>query len=162
MGRAARREQERAARRTPNPVPARGLPVSTSAPVPAGAPVMATSPRTGRPVSSDAIAAAIVTPADGPFRGRTDVTWREAADAPLCLLTPDMQNRRIIDQLLRAAGGVSKIDPDELRKLQGSLDVIWARVSRLPALAPGMSEWPRDGLSLQDIAEQNKHVVKPV
>ena len=41
MGRAARREQERAARRTPKPVPARGLPVSTSAPVPAGAHVAA-------------------------------------------------------------------------------------------------------------------------
>ena len=24
---------------------------------------------------------------------------------PLCLLTPDMQNRRIIDDLLRSAGG---------------------------------------------------------
>ena len=32
-------------------------------------PVIATSPRTGRPVSSDAIAAAIVTPADGPSFG---------------------------------------------------------------------------------------------
>jgi len=27
------------------------------------------------------------------------------ATVPLCLLTPDMQNRRIIDGLLRAAGG---------------------------------------------------------
>jgi DNA-binding transcriptional LysR family regulator len=27
------------------------------------------------------------------------------AQIPLCLLTPDMQNRRIIDQLLRGAGG---------------------------------------------------------
>ena len=39
----------------------------------------------------------LLTPADGPFAGRDQVTWREVAETPLCLLTPDMQNRRIID-----------------------------------------------------------------
>ena len=33
------------------------------------------------------------------------VSWAEAAKQPICLLTPDMQNRRIIDGLLRGAGG---------------------------------------------------------
>jgi DNA-binding transcriptional LysR family regulator len=32
------------------------------------------------------------------------VTWAEVARVPLCLLTPDMQNRRIIDGLLRSTG----------------------------------------------------------
>jgi DNA-binding transcriptional LysR family regulator len=32
------------------------------------------------------------------------VTWAEVGKVPLCLLTPDMQNRRIIEQLLRQAG----------------------------------------------------------
>ncbi len=32
------------------------------------------------------------------------VTWRQLADLPLALLTPDMQNRRIIDAALREAG----------------------------------------------------------
>src|SRR4029079_19001971 len=32
------------------------------------------------------------------------VTWAEVGKIPLCLLTPDMQNRRIIDGLLHAAG----------------------------------------------------------
>jgi DNA-binding transcriptional LysR family regulator len=36
---------------------------------------------------------------------RGSVTWAEVAQVPLCLLTPNMQNRRIIDQLLHAAGG---------------------------------------------------------
>ena len=36
------------------------------------------------------------------------MTWAEVAQVPLCLLTPDMQNRRIIDGLLRAAGGESE------------------------------------------------------
>jgi DNA-binding transcriptional LysR family regulator len=39
----------------------------------------------------------LLTPEDGPFRGRKNVTWREAADTPLCLLTADMQNRRILN-----------------------------------------------------------------
>ena len=38
------------------------------------------------------------------FANRDSITWREAAQLPLCLLTPDMQNRRIIDQHLDAAG----------------------------------------------------------
>ena len=32
------------------------------------------------------------------------ITWRQAADLPLCLLSPDMQNRRIIDAAFSAAG----------------------------------------------------------
>ena len=32
------------------------------------------------------------------------MTWAEVGKVPLCLLTPDMQNRRIIDGLLRSAG----------------------------------------------------------
>jgi len=32
------------------------------------------------------------------------VTWAEVGQLPLCLLTPDRQNRRIIEQLLRQAG----------------------------------------------------------
>ncbi len=35
---------------------------------------------------------------------RESITWREAAEFPLCLLTPDMQNRRIINQHLTEAG----------------------------------------------------------
>jgi DNA-binding transcriptional LysR family regulator len=39
----------------------------------------------------------LITPAGGPLGGRTRVTWQEAASLPLCLLTTDMQNRRIIN-----------------------------------------------------------------
>jgi DNA-binding transcriptional LysR family regulator len=48
----------------------------------------------------------LLTSADAPLGTRDQVTWAEVAQVPLCLLTPDMQNRRIIDGLLRAAGGV--------------------------------------------------------
>jgi DNA-binding transcriptional LysR family regulator len=46
----------------------------------------------------------LLTAADGEFAGRAQVTWAEVGRVPLCLLTPDMQNRRIVDQLLRSAG----------------------------------------------------------
>ncbi len=48
----------------------------------------------------------LLTSEASPLGDRDRVTWAEVARIPLCLLTPDMQNRRIIDQLLRAAGGV--------------------------------------------------------
>jgi DNA-binding transcriptional LysR family regulator len=46
----------------------------------------------------------LLTAPDGLFGDRDRVTWAEVGKVPLCLLTPDMQNRRIIDRLLRAAG----------------------------------------------------------
>jgi DNA-binding transcriptional LysR family regulator len=47
----------------------------------------------------------LLTSADAPLGDRASVTWAEVARVPLCLLTPNMQNRRIIDGLLRGAGG---------------------------------------------------------
>jgi DNA-binding transcriptional LysR family regulator len=47
----------------------------------------------------------LLTSADSPLGDHDRVTWAEVAKIPLCLLTPDMQNRRIIDHLLHAAGG---------------------------------------------------------
>lgn len=38
------------------------------------------------------------------FSGLRSVSWAKAATLPLCLLTPSMQNRRIIDAQFRAAG----------------------------------------------------------
>ncbi|HZP77727.1 MAG TPA: LysR family transcriptional regulator [Pseudolabrys sp.] len=50
----------------------------------------------------------LLTSPDAPLGTRDKVTWSEVAQVPLCLLTPDMQNRRIIDRLLRSAGGESR------------------------------------------------------
>jgi DNA-binding transcriptional LysR family regulator len=46
----------------------------------------------------------LLTSSDSPLGDRDQVTWAEVGKVPLCLLTPDMQNRRIIEQLLRQAG----------------------------------------------------------
>ncbi len=46
----------------------------------------------------------LLTSSDSSLGNRDTVTWAEVGKVPLCLLTPDMQNRRIIEQLLRQAG----------------------------------------------------------
>jgi len=50
----------------------------------------------------------LLTSAEAPLGNRDKVTWAEVAQVPLCLLTPDMQNRRIIDRLLQGAGFESR------------------------------------------------------
>lgn len=46
----------------------------------------------------------LLTRPDAPIARQATVTWAEIGHLPLCLLTPDMQNRRIVDQMLRNAG----------------------------------------------------------
>lgn len=46
----------------------------------------------------------LLTSPKGALGDRDQVTWAEVGRIPLCLLSPTMQNRRIIDGLLRAAG----------------------------------------------------------
>jgi DNA-binding transcriptional LysR family regulator len=46
----------------------------------------------------------LLTRADSDLGQRDSLTWREAAEQKLCLLTPDMQNRRIIDGVFRSVG----------------------------------------------------------
>jgi DNA-binding transcriptional LysR family regulator len=50
----------------------------------------------------------LITAPDSLFGDRDQVTWGEVGQVPLCLLTPDMQNRRIIDRALLAAGTQAK------------------------------------------------------
>lgn len=65
----------------------------------------------------------LLTASDAPLGNRDSVTWAEVARVPLCLLTPDMQNRRIIDDLLRSAGG----DPQPTLE-SNSMIVLFAHV----------------------------------
>ena len=46
---------------------------------------------------------------DHPLAGRAEIGWSELGDVPLGLLTPDMQNRRIISAHLSEAG--VRVDP---------------------------------------------------
>ncbi len=49
-----------------------------------------------------------VTASETLFAGREAVTWAEASRQPLCLLTPDMQNRRIINHYMSVNGVEAK------------------------------------------------------
>lgn len=48
-----------------------------------------------------------LTPREGEFAGRRSIGWADAASAPLCLLTPVMQNRRILDGYFAEAGAAA-------------------------------------------------------
>ncbi|PSM16762.1 MULTISPECIES: LysR family transcriptional regulator [Nitratireductor] len=50
----------------------------------------------------------LITAVGNALSDRSQVSWAEVAELPLCLLTPDMQNRRIIDHHLAEAGTVSR------------------------------------------------------
>ena len=58
-------------------------------------------------------------PRDHPWAHRKAVTWREAAAEPLCLLTPNMQNRRIIDHAFERVGQtpITPIETDSIVNL---------------------------------------------
>ena len=59
-------------------------------------------------------------------------------------------------------GGTARTDVGQLTGLFGSADVIWVKNARLAALARGMNERSQGSMSLLDIAEANKGVVKPL
>lgn len=46
----------------------------------------------------------LIVKAGSPLSERQDIAWSELGDIPLCLLTPDMQNRRIVNKHLEEAG----------------------------------------------------------
>ncbi len=46
----------------------------------------------------------LLTSAESPVGALDQIAWKDLGEMPLCLLTPDMQNRRIIDQMLRDSG----------------------------------------------------------
>jgi DNA-binding transcriptional LysR family regulator len=46
----------------------------------------------------------LITTEGARFADRTSVTWADLGQIPLCLLTADMQNRRIMDKMMRDAG----------------------------------------------------------
>ena len=74
----------------------------------------------------------------GPFAGRSSLGWAELAGQRLALLTPDMQNRRIIDRAFTEAGVTPAVavESDSMTALLAHLRAgHWASI--LPA------HWPR-------------------
>ena len=55
----------------------------------------------------------LLTTQAGPMGSRPEVEWAELRDLPLCLPTPDMQNRRLLNQLLAPPGHAAMAAPLE-------------------------------------------------
>src|SRR5262245_13576912 len=86
----------------------------------------------------------LIISADMKLGDRDKCTWAEVGKIPLCLLTPDMQNRRIIDGLLRDAG----VDPSPTLQ-SNSMIVLFAHV-RTGQWASIMPQRLADTLGLTD------------
>jgi DNA-binding transcriptional LysR family regulator len=87
----------------------------------------------------------VVTGRAGPLGDSTVVTWAEVAQVPLCLLTTDMQNRRMLDARFEQDGVVVSpaIETDSLPVLAGHL-----RTGRWTSIVP-QSWLPLFDLSLE-------------
>jgi hypothetical protein len=61
------------------------------------------------------------------------------------------------------SGGTVRLTAEDLRSLEGSLDIIWFREDRAtPNTIAAMNIRDRGKLTLLEIAEQNKRVVTPL
>ncbi|MFM9123812.1 MAG: LysR family transcriptional regulator [Actinomycetota bacterium] len=78
--------------------------------------------------------------ADDPLATRRSVTWADAAALPLCLLTPNMQNRRIIDAAFTTAGAspAPRVESDDIVPL-------WEHVAHGRWCTIGPTSWIEGG-----------------
>ena len=91
----------------------------------------------------------LVVDAEGPFHDADEITWRTAATLPLCLLTPDMQHRRIVDAAFAESGArpnpavetnsVSTLVAHARSGLPGVTAPTWLAANPLP---PGLRALP--------------------
>lgn len=74
-----------------------------------------------------------LTTADGPFGDKDNLTWEEAGSVPLCLFERDLQNRRIIDSVLRRIGAepVPMMESDSILAL-----VSYVRLGQMASIVP--------------------------
>lgn len=95
-----------------------------------------------------------------PLAGQTSVTWAEVAAQSLCLLTPDMQNRRIVNGLMAAEGvaAAPMVESNSIVALIGHVaaggwaSVIPDRMETLIAGVPGVRSVP---IRTRGTAERN-------
>ncbi len=89
----------------------------------------------------------------GPFTGRKSVGWKEVASLPLILLTPDMQNRRIVNGYFQEAGAQVRpeIESNSVLALWGHLagggcsSVLPQTFLHLFGVPKGLEAIPMDG-----------------
>lgn len=93
------------------------------------------------------------------IKQRKEITWRDAARLPLCLLVPEMMNRQIVDKAFRDAGAQPNIvvETDTIFALYSQL-----RSGEIFSIVPHsffyLSEW-RDEFLAIPIAPQITHTI---
>lgn len=96
--------------------------------------------------------------AASPFAARDAVSWAEVSQVPLCLLTSDMQNRRIINQHLGEAGarGAMVESNSTIALISHVRSGIWSSVvpKRLAELFTG-----KDLIAIPLVAPEAEHLV---
>ena len=88
------------------------------------------------------------------------ISWRDAADLPLCLLSPDMQNRRIIDGAFAAAGcqPTPQIETNDLADIGLHVKTgKWAGI--VPRHVLDMLDLPASAKALDLVAPEVSHSV---
>jgi DNA-binding transcriptional LysR family regulator len=77
----------------------------------------------------------LLMPADHPLARQRVVEWAAAAELPLCALTPDMRNRRILDAAMATAGTrlAPVVETDATRGLSSIVSHAWVHAFGVPA-----------------------------
>ena len=92
----------------------------------------------------------LLTTEESAFAKRDSVAWAEVANVPLCLLTRDMQNRRIVDRHLQQAGATvsPKLESDSMIVLFAHIQtgrwsgIMPEKLTGIFGLAPGIRAIP--------------------
>lgn len=108
----------------------------------------------------------LVSAAGGPFAGRETVTWKEAGSLELCLLTRDMQNRRIVDRYF-ADAGVSVRSAFESNSVIALISHVmtgrWSSIMPGSLLEPFSAGGTFDAIALAEpVGQQKLGLVTPV
>ena len=88
------------------------------------------------------------------------ISWRQAAELPLCLLSPDMQNRRIIDAAFASAGcrATPQIETNDLADLGLHIKTgKWAGI--VPRHVLDMLDLPKGAEALDLVEPEVSHAV---
>ena len=87
----------------------------------------------------------LLVPDTDEFRGRTSITWKEAAKLPLAMLKPSMHERRFVNQVFARAKcePVAKVESESILHLMFQVQftelctIIPSHFARMPGLRPG-------------------------
>jgi DNA-binding transcriptional LysR family regulator len=87
----------------------------------------------------------LLVPDRDPFRNRTTISWKEAAELPLAMLRPSMHERRFVNQVFARVKcqPIAKVESESILHLMFQVQftelctIIPSHFSRMPGLQPG-------------------------